>query len=126
MAKYIRTEEGYKTTTDIGIATSEQVDLKMNTNNPVGTGSFSMERKPGSIIGVNSHAEGRWTGASGRYSHAEGYDATASGDYSHAEGSGTIASGYYSHAEGYGTTASGYYSHVEGRNTTAKNLVQHV
>ena len=29
MAKYIRTEEGYKTATDIGIATSEQVDLKI-------------------------------------------------------------------------------------------------
>ena len=64
---------------------------KMNANNPVGTGSFSMGRKAGSIVGNNSHAEGYNTTASAKYSHAEGYVTTASGYYSHAEGVSTIA-----------------------------------
>lgn len=114
MAKYIRTEEGYKTATDIGIAASEQVDLKMNANNPVGTGSFSMGRKPGTVIGVYSHAEGSNTTASGYYSHSEGWDTTASNQTSHAEGSNTIASGLYSHAEGFWTTAKNESQHVQG------------
>ena len=89
---------------------------KMNANNPVGTGSFSMGRKANSVVGSNSHAEGYNTTASGSDSHAEGYNTTASGNYSHAEGSNTIASGSYSHAEGSNTTASEY-SHAEGSST---------
>lgn len=125
MAKYIRTEEGYKTATDIGIATPEQVYLKMNANNPVGTGSFSMGRKPHTTIGLYSHAEGYYTTASSESSHAEGYDTTASGRYSHAEGVSTTASGSDSHAEGYYTLASGSRSHAEGYYTTARNKSQH-
>ena len=109
--------------------------------NPVGSGSFSLNRKSGTTIGPRSfatgqeitasggasHAEGGWTTASGSYSHAEGFYAVASGLYSsHAEGINTTASGGYgSHAEGYYTTASGYYSHAEGKYTTANHKSQH-
>jgi hypothetical protein len=53
------------------------VDNKMEATDPVGSGAFSMNRRPGTPIG--------------RYSHAEGYDTEAHGDYSHAEGYRTIA-----------------------------------
>ena len=136
MAKYVKTEQGYQ---EIEAINSN----KMNRNDPVGTGSFSMGRKAGTVIGVSSHAEGydttasgshshaegsgttasnnashaegRYTKATGGYSHAEGIDTKASGVSSHAEGSSTVASGASSHAEGYGTTASGQYSHAEGK-----------
>lgn len=85
---------------------------KMDKTNPTGAGSFSMNRKAGTVVGVNSHAEG--------------YNATAQGYYSHAEGHNTTASGYNSHAEGYSTTAEGDYSHVEGYNTTASGGCSHV
>ena len=112
---------------------------KMDANNPVGTGSFSMNRKAGTIVGVNSHAEGNNTTASRDYSHAEGNETTASGysshsegvqttasgKSSHAEGSETVARGEYSHAEGIGTTASGSYSHAEGSYTTASGPISH-
>ena len=112
---------------------------KMNANNPVGTGSFSMGRKTNSVVGnyshaegynttassYGSHAEGSSTIASGKYSHAEGDNTAASGDYSHAEGANNIASGYSSHAEGSSTTASGSRSHAEGVNTTAKGESSH-
>ena len=86
----------------------------MLADNPVGTGSFSMNRKEGAVIGTKSHAEGSNTEASGNCSHAEGYATTASGVCSHAEGDSTIASNYHSHAEGYHTIASGDCSHAEG------------
>ena len=98
---------------------------KMNASNPVGTGSFSMGRKADSVVGTNSHAEGKNTTASGSYSHAEGVTTTASGEASHAECLGTTASGYYSHAEGGNTTASGNYSHTEGLWTTASGNYSH-
>lgn len=68
--------------------------------NPVGTGSFSMNRKANTTVGNCSHAEGYDTTASGLYSHAEGYETIASGNCSHAEGEGTIASGTYQHVQG--------------------------
>ena len=98
---------------------------KMDANNPVGTGSFSMGRKSGSVIGDFSHAEGSNTTASGKYSHAEGNITTASNYYSHAEGSNTTASGEKSHAEGGRTTASGYASHAEGEYTKASGYASH-
>ena len=99
---------------------------KMSSNNPVGTGSFSMGRKASSTIGISSHAEGFNTTASGISSHAEGNTTTASGENSHAEGNTTTASGENSHAEGFTTTASGENSHAEGYCTTAKSSYQHV
>ena len=89
-------------------------NLKMDKNNPVGIGSFSMNRKADTVIGNFSHAEGNKTTASGHFSHAEGNKTTASGYSSHAEGNETTASGHSSHAEGFRTTASGNYSHIEG------------
>ena len=97
----------------------------MKANNPVGTGSFSMNRKSGTTIGDKSFAEGCGTTASGKYSHAEGSFTTASGDDSHAEGAGTTASGDDSHAEGRYATASGYYSHAEGCYVTASGYCSH-
>lgn len=118
MAQYIKTEEGYKKFAAV-------TDDKMDKIDPVGTGSFSMNRKAGTVIGTNSHAEGNDTTASGSYSHAEGDWTTASGKSSHAEGYYTKASGPYSHAEGYNTTASGDYSHAEGYKTIAGGQGSH-
>lgn len=101
------------------------LDGKMDSNNPVGTGSFSMGRKDGSVIGTDSHAEGTNTTAFGESSHAEGRETTASGYYSHTEGLETTASGPSSHAEGYITTASGQHSHAEGQNTIASGDNSH-
>lgn len=101
------------------------IDKKMDSENPVGSGSFSMGRKNDTIIGINSHAEGHETEASGNYSHAEGYHTAAFGEGSHAEGGVTTAFGNYSHAEGWNTTASEYYSHAEGDGTTASEFGSH-
>ncbi len=105
--------------------TKAMVDNKMDARNPVGTGSFSMNRKAGTTLGVDSHAEGNNTTASGNYSHAEGINTTASGVNSHAEGYNTTASDDGSHAEGHYTTASGNYSHAEGERTTASGMDSH-
>ena len=100
--------------------------VKMDKNNPTGTGSFSLNRKAGTVIGNYSHAEGRETTASGHYSHTEGNKTTASGYSSHAEGSSAKALGSSSHAEGLSTEASGDYSHAEGSSTKASSFSQHV
>ena len=135
MAKYVKTEQGYQEIeTTVAPVVNQKIETtvvpmvgeKMDKNNPVGTGSFSMGRKPGSVIGASSHAEGSDTTASGVCSHAEGWFSNASGNHSHAEGSGTTASGVCSHAEGSGTTASSDCSHAEGFSTTASSENQHV
>ena len=103
---------------------NELGDGYMAATNPTGTGSFSMNRLSGSVVGDYSHAEGKDTTASATGSHAEGRG-TAKGVYSHAEGSGT-ANGSYSHVEGNGTTTiDGAYSHAEGDKTTASNTYAH-
>jgi len=66
-----------------------------------------------------THAEGKYTTASGGYSHAEGNHSIASMCYSHAEGAYTTALGYSSHAEGKTTLGKGMYSHAEGGHSTA-------
>ncbi len=91
----------------------------MSATNPIGTGSFSLNRKNGSTVGDCSFAEGYNTQATGTYSHAEGNDTSASGENSHAEGTYTRATVAQSHAEGYGTTASGRCSHAQGSGTKA-------
>ena len=94
-----------------------------NNNNPYSTHA---EGKYTTASGDSSHAEGHITEASGSSSHAEGAYTTASGDYgSHAEGEYATASGPVSHAEGYYTTASGDSSHAEGDNTTASGENSH-
>jgi hypothetical protein len=94
--------------------------------NPVGEGTFSMNRKANTTIGDYSHAEGYNTTASGQFSHAENCVTIAEGTASHAEGEYTNASGDYSHAEGAYTSASGNGAHAEGFNTIAKSTRQHV
>ena len=94
--------------------------------NPVFTGSMSMNRKEGTTIGEYSVAIGKIVEASGGCSYAEGKNTTASGWASHAEGEETKAKGQTSHAEGEGTNAYGKASHVEGSFTTASSDYQHV
>ena len=122
MAQYIKTEDGYN---GLKESISAVTDNKMDKTNPTGTGSFSINRKAGTVIGVNSHAEGNNTTASGDSSHAEGSGTTASDYYSHAEGDNTTASGNSSHAEGTNTTASGANSHAEGSSITASGYSSH-
>lgn len=98
---------------------------KMDTSNPTGTGSFSLNRKASTTVGTNSFAEGSGTTASGNYSHAEGYGTTAQSHSAHAEGLSTTASGYYTHAEGWGATATAIASHAEGYYTKASSANQH-
>lgn len=132
---------------------SADVSRFMVKANPVGTGSFSMNRA-GTTIGTNScainqfceatgiasfacgtqtkaqgnaaHSEGMYTIASGQASHAEGLSSKASGSSSHAEGRSTTANKLSSHAEGGNTTSDGNYSHAEGYYTTATSESQHV
>ena len=122
-------------------------------NNPVFTGSISINRKEGTVIGdcsvaignfveaseycsyaegcqtiasgVKSHAEGDNTKASNSFSHAEGNHTKANGESSHAEGFYTEASGKNSHAEGNQSVASGDSSHAEGYQTTASGVYSH-
>ena len=98
---------------------------KMDTLNPVGKGSFSLNRSPNYTAGDYSFAEGYYTVASGNASHAEGHETMATESNSHAEGSLTIASGIDSHAEGQTTTSSGPASHAEGNYTIASGAYSH-
>ena len=87
----------------------------MEATNPVGTGSFSMNRKAGTVVGVNSFAEGSETTASFDCTHAEGWGTIASSNEAHAEGHATEAKGQYSHAEGAYTIAAGQSQHAAGQ-----------
>ena len=125
---------------DVQNAIDEVAEDKMNYDDPKGTGSFSMNRKANTTIGLHSVAEGNECEASGDYSYASGWGSEASGlvsfacgnfteasgDYSYAEGSSTVASGDHSHAEGLSTVASGDNSHAEGYHTEAASDNQHV
>lgn len=136
MSEYVKielTEEALQRIIDHCKVAEDKVDdvqdaleLKMDKSNPSGTGSFSMNRKSGSTVGSNSHAEGAENIASGSASHAEGAANSASGNYSHAEGETNSASGTGSHAEGKTTVASGDYSHTGGRSTRANYNYQTV
>lgn len=68
---------------------------------PAFTGSISLGRKKGTVVGD--------------YSVAEGYDCEASDGMTHAEGFECAAKGYGSHAEGIGTVAKSFYQHVQGK-----------
>lgn len=124
----------------------------MSKVNPVGTGSFSMNRKEGTEVGDKSVTEGNNCSATTWCAHAEGDQTEATGESSHAQGYLTQAIGRYSHAEGapivpYGTnagsvdtdkiddgargvqitvpTAFGICSHVEGSLNYAKGDSSH-
>jgi hypothetical protein len=92
---------------------SEDLNLKMDKNNPTGSGSFSLNRKQDTEIGYNSTAEGTNCTSSSDSSHAEGFATKATGYASHAEGSYSEANGYSSHAE-CGGVANGHGSHASG------------
>lgn len=112
---------------------------RMASENPEGTGSFSMNRKADTPIGPNSStfgvdctasaalsfAEGQDTVASGALSHAEGFSTIAAGDVAHAEGMDTRATGEAAHTEGKHTEAAGNYSHAEGYDTIAAGVCAH-
>ena len=87
---------------------ANNVNKKMNATNPVGTGSFSMNRKAGTAVGQNSHTEGCNTTASGFSSHAEGNDTVASGKAQHVEGVANIedTEDKYIHIAGNGVDSS--------------------
>lgn len=87
----------------------------MAKNNPVGTGSFSMNRKANTTVGNCSTAEGQDCTASGTASHAEGQLTTAEAGCAHAEGIYTYATGAASHAEGYATRADWMGQHAQGK-----------
>lgn len=103
----------------------EIVSDKMDKVNPTGSGSFSLNRKADTTIGLYSTTEGNENTASGAYSHAEGHSNTASGGSSHAEGAYNTASAGYAHAEGNETTASGIAAHAEGYQATASATGAH-
>jgi len=114
--------------------------IKLDSTNPTGTGSLSMNRKANTTVGAYSttegnngtasdnfaHAEGSSTSATNQAAHSEGSGTTAGGLASHAEGEATTASGRDAHSEGNGTTASGNRSHAEGSGTIANRRAQHV
>lgn len=112
MAQYMKTEEGYKEIIEVA---EPFISTKMDANNPVGIGSFSMNRKKGTINGDYSSTEGYCTEANGYGSHAEGVNTLSGSEASHAEGHSTVAIGKASHAEGYRTRASVAYQHVQGK-----------
>lgn len=94
-------------------ARSADVELKMDKENPTGTGSLSINRASGSVIGENSIAIGTDCIASGESAVAIGSGASATGFASHAEGDGSVASGDLAHAEGQNSKATGYAAHAE-------------
>lgn len=102
------------------------ISAKMDSTNPVGTGSFAMNMKSGATLGTNAHVEGTECEATTEANHAEGYHTSATGSYAHAEGRSTLAGGYASHAEGNSTAVNGKAAHVEGRSTVASGEYQHV
>ena len=72
----------------------------MNKSNPVGTGSFSINRHPTTTAGDYSISLGYMSTTSGNYSYTEGYNTKTYGNGAHAEGWSTIARSNASHAQG--------------------------
>lgn len=101
----------------------EEVDLSnyMTSTDPVGTGSFSMNRKRNSTVGNYSTTLGNGNTASDLYSIAIGSDNEATATASFAEGYGTHAMGTASHSGGISSYAYGNYSFAFGYNTKANS-----
>lgn len=99
MAKYVKTEEGYKSLDELSslndamIAANEALDLiggtsvssqiesanalKMDKNNPTGTGSLSLNRKAGTTVGSMSVADGSNTSATAKCAQSHGIGTVA-------------------------------------------------
>ena len=99
---------------------------KLDSANPTGTGSLSLNKASGSSVGSNAVVVGNNGTASGTASFASGYGTTASGDFSTATGHTTTASGGYAFANGRGAVASGQFSQALGDYTIANHRTQHV
>ena len=93
---------------------TDELNLKAPKANPEFTGSISLGRKAGTVVGNQSIAIGRNVEASRLNSRAYGSNCKASGSSSTAQGYNTIANGVSSFAEGQGTIANGSYSHALG------------
>lgn len=98
---------------------------KLDSANPTGTGTLSMNRKASTTVGTNSATFGKNGTASGDYSFATGDGTTASGNRSFTTGANTTASGERSFATGTSSTASGAYSFAANYNTTASGESAH-
>lgn len=109
----------------VGGTGQDDATALMKSVDPVGTGSFSMNRKADTTVGNYSVAEGYNITASGAAAHAEGNNTTASGNASHAEGGSTTASGEMSHAEGSVSKATAKDAHAEGTTSTASGIASH-
>ena len=113
----------------------ENLDSKLDKQNPNATGSLSLNRQSGTTIGEKSIAIGDRTTATGKAALAEGCLTEATGSQSHAEGDGTKATAIGAHSEGgyatdnagvkYFTTSSNSYAHAEGAGTTASGVASH-
>lgn len=124
--------EAYDTLKELGELIDENTDAiealeliatnKMDKNNSVGTGAFSLNRK--GDIGENSVAIGNEVTASGQYSYAEGSSTTASGKASHAEGIQTTAASEAQHVQGRYNIIDeeGVYLHIVGNGITDKTI----
>lgn len=101
------------------ISASSTGDEYMLKENPVGSGSLSLNRLADSTVGTNSVAIGTNTTASGTNSLAGGRQAVASGDNSLAYGGNATASGGSAVALGFRATASISSAVAIGGNATA-------
>lgn len=99
----------------------------MSNVNPVGTGSFGLNRKANSVVGNYSFVEGYNCYATKDYAHAEGFEscAVSYADYAHAEGFKCKVQQAYAHAEGYICEGNGQGAHAEGWSSKAQNQGAH-
>ncbi|MDE6732056.1 MAG: hypothetical protein K2J77_04185 [Oscillospiraceae bacterium] len=112
------------------VFTDTVVDIsgKRDANDPVITGTISMDRKANTTIGEGSVAIGYQCTASGKSAIAIGYLCKATGKRAFAEGAGSEASGYGDHAEGNHSIAAGGSdggAHAEGGYTEALAMCAH-
>ena len=103
---------------------------KLDSANPTGTGSLSLNRKSGTGTGENSVAAGTQVEASGVAARANGSTTTASGNMSSADGYGTIAQRRSNHVfgewnvadtGGTGETTKGNYIEIVGKGSSTNN-----
>lgn len=103
----------------------QYLDVKMDKTNPVGSGSFSLNRKNGTTVGSNSVAVGGNTEASGLASTATGISTKASGAGAFASGVGSEASGDGAVAVGRNTKAKSDYQVAIGKNNIEDSTSQY-
>ena len=120
---------GNLTKNGVNVATIQDIPSTENfiqKENPVGTGSLSLNRKEDTVIGNYSTSIGKNTTASAEASFAEGDNTEAHGFSDHAEGRNTLAQGGNgAHAEGYQTKALWAAAHAEGMYTEARGACSH-